>query len=299
MRRFARTGSLALAVLSALVLAACGGSGSSNETPDGGSAVLASAAETTRDAGSSKVAFTLTTELPPEVSEEPVTLTGEGVFDYANRTGQVSYDFWDLLATFGQTSSDPVEIRFLDNVIYMKFPLLSAFMPNAKEWIELDLEALGADAGIDLSQLEQLGQGDPSQALDYLRATGSVEEVGTEEIGGVETTHYQGSIMLDSVVEQVPAEQQEAVRKAIEKLKKQTGLTEIPVDVWVDGDGLLRRMSLTYTAKVPVGGETQDASSTVTMEFSDYGIEVDVEAPPADEVTSLAELMAQAGDSTS
>ena len=82
------------------------------------------------------------------------------------------------------------------------------------------------------------------QALDYLRATGSVEEVGTEEIGGVETTHYQGSIMLDSVVEQVPADQQEAVRKAIEKLKKQTGLTEIPVDVWVDGDGLLRRMSL-------------------------------------------------------
>ena len=37
----------------------------------------------------------------------------------------------------------------------------------------------------------------------------------------------------------------------------------------------------------------------MTMEFSDYGIEVDVEAPPADEVTSLAELMAQAGDSTS
>ncbi len=261
--------------------------GSSNETPDGGSAVLASAAETTRDAGSSKVAFTLTTELPPEVSEEPVTLTGEGVFDYANRTGQVSYDFSRPPGhRFGQTSSDPVEIRFLDNVFYMKFPLLSAFMPNAKEWIEFDLESLGAEAGIDLSQLEQLGQGDPSQALDYLRATGSVEEVGTEEIGGVETTHYQGSIMLDSVVEQVPAEQQEAVRKAIEKLKKQTGLTEIPVDVWVDGDGLLRRMSFTYTAKVPVGGETQDASSTVTMEFSDYGIEVDVEAPPADEVTT-------------
>ena len=81
----------------------------------------------------------------------------------------------DLLATFGQTSSDPVEIRFLDNVFYMKFPLLAAFIPNAKEWIEFDLES--RDAGIDLSQLEQLGQSDPSQALDYLRATGSVEEV--------------------------------------------------------------------------------------------------------------------------
>ena len=65
MRRFVRTDPLALAVLSALVLAACGGSGSSNETPDGGSAVLASAVEIDAERGSSKVAFTLTTELPP------------------------------------------------------------------------------------------------------------------------------------------------------------------------------------------------------------------------------------------
>ena len=58
-------------------------------------------------------------------------------------------------------------------------------------------------------------------------------------------------------------------------------------------------MSMTYTAKVPVEGETKDASSTVTMEFSDYGVEVDVQAPPADQVTSLAELTALSGAATS
>ena len=100
-------------------------------------------------------------------------------------------------------------MRFLGNVFYMKFPLLAAFLPGAKEWIEFDLESLGEDAGIDLSQLQQLGQSDPSQALDYLRATGQVEEVGTEQVDGVETTHYTGTIRLDAVAEQVPADQRE------------------------------------------------------------------------------------------
>ena len=201
---------------------------SASEAPDGGGAVLASAAEATREAGSSQVAFTLTTELPAEVAQDPVTFTGEGEFDYTSRSGRVAYDFSDLLATFGQTSSEPVEMRFLDNVFYMKFPLLSAFLPGAKEWIEFDLESLGEDAGIDLSQLQQLGQSDPSQALDYLRATGQVEEVGTEEVDGVETTHYTGTIRLDAVAEQVPADQRDAVREAIEKLKKQSGLDRDP-----------------------------------------------------------------------
>lgn len=300
MRRAAGRATALAALLAALLLAACGGGGiSASEAPDGGGAVLASAAEATREAGSSRVAFTLTTELPAEVAQDPVTFTGEGEFDYTSRSGRVTYDFSDLLATFGQTSSEPVEMRFLGNVFYMKFPLLAAFLPGAKEWIEFDLESLGEDAGIDLNQLQQLGQSDPSQALDYLRATGQVEEVGTEQVDGVETTHYTGTIRLDAVAEQVPADQRDAVREAIEKLKQQSGLAEIPVDVWVDGDDLVRKMSMTYTAKVPVEGETKDASSTVTMEFSDYGVEVDVQAPPADQVTSLAELTALSGAATS
>ena len=221
------------------MLAACGGGGgeSAPTTPDGGTAVLASAADQTRSAGSSKVSFTLVTELPKSIAEKPVTLTGGGEFDYANRTGSVTYDFSELFQSLGQNADDPVEMRFIGDVFYMKFPLITNFLPSAGPWLEFDLKTLSQEGGIDLSQLQQLGQSDPSQALDYLRATGSVETVGTEQVDGVETTHYKGTIQLDKVVEQVPADQQEQVRKAIEQLKKQTGLTEIPTDVWVDGDG--------------------------------------------------------------
>lgn len=288
--------------LVALVLAACGGGGGGEvaTTPDGGNAVLASAAEQTRSAGSSKVSFNLVTDLPKAISEKPVTFTGDGVFDYANRTGEVTYDFSELFKSLGQNSNDPVEMRFLPDVFYMKFPLITNFLPDAGPWLKFDLNTLSQEGGIDLSQLQQLGQSDPSQALDYLRATGSVETVGTEQLDGVETTHYKGTIELDKVADQVPAESQEQVRKAIDQLKKQTGLTEIPTDVWVDADGLVRKMTFTYTAKVPVPGEdTQDATSTVTMVFSDFGVDVNVEAPPADQVTDLAALTALAGGSSS
>ena len=71
-------------------------------------------------------------------------------------------------------------------------------------------------------------------------------------------------------------------------------MTEIPIDVWVDGDDLVRRMTLDYTAKVAGSGwTTKTRASTVTMEFYDYGAEVDVQPPPADEVTNLAELTAR------
>ena len=293
---------IALAALIALVLAACGGGGgeSASTTPDGGTAVLASAADQTRSAGSSKVAFTLVTDLPKAIAEKPLTFTGSGEFDYENRTGAVTYDFSELFQSLGQNADDPVEMRFIGDVFYMKFPLITNFLPTAGPWLEFDLKTLSQEGGIDLSQLQQLGQSDPSQALDYLRATGSVETVGTEEIDGVETTHFKGTIELDKVVEQVPAAQQEQVRKAIDQLKKQTGLTEIPTDVWVDGDGLVRKMTFAYTAKVPVSGsDPQDASTTITMEFSDFGVDVNVEAPPADQVTDLADLNALAGGTSS
>ena len=93
----------------------------------------------------------------------------------------------------------------------MKFPLLVGLPTGGpRSGSSSTSKALGdRSSGSTSGQLQQLGQGDPSQALDYLRATGEVEEVGTEQIDGVETTHYRGTIQLDAVAEQVPAEQRE------------------------------------------------------------------------------------------
>jgi hypothetical protein len=294
------------AAAAAAAFTACGGGSGEDAAPpattggESSAGVLASAASETASAGSSRIGFTFTTQLPPAVQDEPVAFTGEGIFDYENRKGQVTYDFSELFASLGlPDSQEPVEAIFDGAVMYLKFPLLSAFLPDAKPWIKLDPATLGENAGLDLSQLQQLGQSDPSQLLDYLKATSEgVEEVGVEQVDGVETTHYRGTIQLDKVADQVPPEQQEQVRAAIEKLVEQAGTTEIPVDVWVDGDGLVRKLELTYTASVQVpGSDPEEAESVVTMEFSDFGTAVEIEPPPADQVTDLAELT-QAGSSS-
>jgi hypothetical protein len=298
-----RVGPVLLTLLAALALAACGGGSDSDEGSDTTSAattttgpeesVLAAAASNAADSGSSKVSFSITTQIPQQ--EAPVTLTGEGEFDYETRQGRVTYDFSPLLGALGQdASSDPAEIIIDGNVFYMSWPLLSSLIPGGKPWIKFDLEALGQQEGIDLSQLGQVGQSDPSATLDYLRAAGSIEEVGTEEVRGVETTHYTGVVDLDKTVELAPEESREQVQEAIDLLKEQSGTSELPVEVWIDADGLPARLQY----EVSVSADGTDTRTIVALEFFDWGADVVIEPPPPDEVTDIAELTGTSGTST-
>jgi hypothetical protein len=283
-------------VLAVLALAACGGGSGGDASDDATTAaattapaenVLAAAASSAADSGSSRVAFTITTQIPQQ--EGPVTFTGEGEFDYATRRGRVTYDFSDLLGSLGQDAeTEPAEIILDGNVFYMNFPLLSGLVPGGKPWIKFDLEALGEEEGIDLSQLDQLGQSDPAATLDYLRAAGSIEEVGTEEIRGVETTHYTGVVDLRKTVELAPEAAREQIQQAIDQLVEQTGSGELPVDVWIDANGLPAKLQY----EVSVSADGSDTTTVIAMEFFDWGTEVVVEPPPADEVTDIAELAA-------
>jgi hypothetical protein len=285
-----------ISVLSALALAACGGgSGDDGEAVTTGSgsseSILAAAASNASGAGSSKVDFTVTMQIPQQ--EGPVTLSGEGAFDYESKQGRLTYDFGDLFAALGQTvpgADEPVEIVLDGNVFYMKFGLLSNLVPGVKPWIKFDLESLAAQEGLDLSQFQSINQGDPSQMLEYLRAAGSVEEVGTEEVRGVETTHYEGVIDLDRVAELAPADVRDQVRRSIDQLKEQSGLTELPVEVWIDGEGLPARIQYSFDGSMLAGGEGEGFTTIFTMELYDWGTDVSVEPPPASEVTDISEL---------
>jgi hypothetical protein len=298
---------LLVASLVALALAACGGGGDDADTQGGETAaatttaseesILASVASNAENAGSSKVAFTITTQIPQQ--EGPITLTGEGEFDYTGQQGTLTYDFSELLGTLGQQdAAEPAEIILDGNVFYMKFPLLSGLIPGGKPWIKFDLESLAGQQGIDLGQLQQVNQGDPSQTLDYLRAVGSVEEVGTEEIRGVETTHYRGVIELDKAVELAPEESREQMRQSIEQLKEQTGLSELPIEVWVAADGLPAKVQYSFSGSLTGTEGGDDISTIFAMELFDWGTDVAIEIPPENEITDISELAAVAGATT-
>ena len=294
-----RRRSLALALLAALAVAGCGGG------DDGGDGqatkekpardVVAAAAATTSAAGTSKIEFTAKIEPPPAVSEKTLEFGGAGAFDYESRRGRLSYDLSGLLEAAGQEAPNATaEIVFDGFVLYMKFPLLTQSLPGGKPWVKLDLEGLSKQRGFNVGQLSELTQSDPTQALDWLKATSAdVKEVGSEQVRGVEATHYRMSVDLEKVADQAPADQREQIRKAMRRMIEQTGTSTIPTEAWIDEDGRVRRQRFELGFAVPGGasGNEQKAKMTMTMDLYDFGTKVDAEPPPANQVTDLADVI--------
>lgn len=177
-------------------------------------------------------------------------------------------------------------------VFYMSFPALSQVLEGDKEWIKFDLEELGKAQGIDLSQFTQFGQADPSQALQYLRAvSGEVKDEGSEEVRGVSTTHYAARVDLRKFPDVLPEDQREAAKKAVDSLIDQLGgRSELPMEVWIDDQGLIRRQRFDFSFE-PQGAAK--FSFRYDIELYDFGVEVDVEPPPAENTADFTELLSQ------
>jgi hypothetical protein len=171
-------------------------------------------------------------------------------------------------------------------VIYLNLPVLAKVMPGGKPWIKVDLSAVGKQAGIDLSQFTQLGT-DPSQMVGWLRTvSGDVTTVGTEQIDGVDTTHYRANVDLSKYPDLVPSDQRAAVRKAIDQLTKTAHISSVPVHVWVDKGGLVRQVRAVLTETIQ--GQTMNV--VTTERFHDFGAPVDIQIPSSDQVTDISSM---------
>jgi hypothetical protein len=101
----------------------------------------------------------------------------------------------------------------------------------------------------------------PQRVLAMLRgASQDIRRLGDEVVRGVDTVRYR----LEVDCEQADLD---------------CDGTSAPVEVWVGEDGLVRRIAL------------QDRSGSGTIEFYDFGVEVGIEPPPADQVEDLGALL--------
>jgi hypothetical protein len=264
-----------------LVQTACAG----EETPQDR---LAKAAERTQGARSSRVTYAM--EITGAGAPETIEFGGQGLYDYQEARGHFTFDFSELGAAIGQAGGE-MEIIYDSLVVYMKYPAITDSLPNATPWISIDLEALGKSQGVDLGALYQLSGNDPTQYLTYLKgASENIETVGSEEVRGVPTTHYRAVVDLDAAAEAAPGEAAESVRTSIRQLEDQLGDDSLPIEVWIDDDGLPRRTRQEINLVGP-----PEIRQTVTMELYDFGLEVDVDVPPAEAVTDFQELLEGAG----
>jgi hypothetical protein len=298
---------LALAALSAVVLlAGCGGSAGTSVTSAEPISLeqLSQAAATSADASSGRFSFSLDMTVPG--TTEPFAFSGEGAFDASTNRAAMSIDFSSfakllggMFSGLGGTTADApdfgdaaawkIDALQDGDVVYMRFPVLSSELPAGKSWVRLDVGQALEGQGFDFSELQGMTGNDPRKMLDFLRAASDdIETVGTEELRGVRTTHYRATVTLADYDKLVPAEKREEFRSMLGEMIEQTGLDEIPVDVWLDELGLVRRFDMSVTATQPGTAESLDA--TMTFELFDYGKKVDVEPPPADEVVDAADI---------
>ncbi len=267
--------SAAIAALTlTLGLAACGGAAS----PD--LSGVARAAQKTEGAGTARFELTFETNGLSQTGGE-ASFTADGAVDYDRQLTRMTMDLSSFGGLLGGSDAggDLTFDAVLDGtVFYMRLPLLADVLGKGKPWLKMDLEKVAKLSGNDLGVL---GQSDPAQALAYLRAAGEFDELGKEDVRGVATTHYKGIIDPREALDQLSGSQQEQLEKQLDE----SGVGEIPAEAWIDGDGYLRRL----TVSLAVAGHTIAS----TTELFDFGEDVDIQIPDDDEVTDFSKLTAK------
>ncbi len=291
-----------LGVLVTVLLAGCGGGvGSPGASEPLTPERLMQSASASAGAKTARFSFDMEMTLPGV--DDPFSFTGEGAFDadagrgsmsidmssFAKLLGQAFAGFGGSSAALGDADKWKIEAVLDGLTVYMRFPLIAEKLPDGKTWVRLDVGEAAKAQGLDLDQLKQFTESDPRRSLDYLRAVaGKIAPVGSDEVRGEDATHYKATIDLLKYKQLVPASQREKLGSTFDQAVQQMGLRYVPVDLWVDGQGLVRKMTMTLTMQDPASA--QSAEMSMTFELYDYGEPVEIDIPDASDVADASTL---------
>ncbi len=240
------------------------------------SKVVLASVQTTAAAKSARVAMSIDTS-----GLAGFSLSGDGLVDFANGDSQLS------MRLGGQEASllpGGLEMRSVNHVVYVQLPGAT----GDPHWVEVDAGNLGSSS----ASVPGLGQSDPRQFLASLETiSDNVTNVGSEVVRGVETTHYRATLDLAKSLDKasIPPALRDAEKQFLGTIGK--GAPVMPVDVFIDADGYVRRISLgldlgSFGALLGGSGGTGPAfGMVVSIDLYDFGTPVNVQAPPADQVS--------------
>jgi hypothetical protein len=178
-------------------------------------------------------------------------------------TGQARFSDDGMEMEASSTGAQPMELILLDKAMYMK----SADLGTGDKWLKIDLSDPDSLFGM-------IGKAtDPEVMFKAMESPKKLELVGTEEVDGTPTNHYR--ITMDPT----------RYLEAMDFPAAMAGMMprELVTEMWVDGDNLPRKFA--QTIDVPGAGGGAATSSTTEGTYADFGTDVEIEAPPADEVT--------------
>ncbi|WP_405732802.1 hypothetical protein OG885_18745 [Streptomyces sp. NBC_00028] len=288
---------LAIATTTALTgLAACssgdsGGSGKDDRTSGSGKgttrvspiAALRSAEKSTDAADSARVESTT-------VMGSMMSMTADGALGWADGiTGTVTIEYTGgtLADNMRQLGTTSMEARYLPDAYYAKMGEEFAEQAGGKHWIRYDYDDLADLAGGSGAYLkDQMQNTTPNQSVKLLLASGDVKKVGEEKVRGENATHYSGTVDVADLAgknSSLTASQLADLKKQLD----QAGVTTETVDIWVNDQDLL--------VKKVEKGRMATGDLTQTAYYSDYGVKVSAEEPPAGDTEDFKKLLEKQG----
>ncbi|MFJ9034977.1 hypothetical protein ACIRF8_00075 [Streptomyces sp. NPDC102406] len=156
-----------------------------------------------------------------------VTVRGEGVYDYRKGLGELKVRLPQDAA--GAQEHRPITELLAPGALFMKNR--GAGVP-ADKWVRVETASLTD------GNLVTGGATDPLVAAELLRGAREVTYEGESDVAGVRTRHYKGVVDLGAAARAASA----GSRGAIAAAAKGFGKGPVPFDVYLDGDGLVRKL---------------------------------------------------------
>ena len=230
----------------------------------------------------------------PETMPDQANLAVLGGSDAASGRSEIEMHVTELLGMMGGGQGDMSEFEgatvraVIDSdTAYVNYGEMgSSYGIEADQWLQLGADQLAQSVG------SVSGPGGPSPTnpgsfTDLLRGVDADEDVsleGEEDVRGTATAHIIATANLAAAVSAAPAERQAGIEQQFGSL----GMEEIPVHVWLAGDGLPRRVEI--IAEPGQVSTLNGAGLTVVVEAFDYGEPVEVEVPSGDAVVDGTSL---------
>ena len=237
-------------------------------------------------------AGTLHEELKMSMSAagQSLAISGEADLDNEHKRAHMAMDLGML--------GGEMEILMDGGVMYMRSPM---FQDAGTDWVSMDPSKMDPAAA---AQFGGFGAGttDPSALVGLFAGVFDVKVSGEQELRGVPTTHYVGTIDLkkvlkgfaDVVGKDVDAATKKQLKAAVKQFESLGMEEKIPFEIWIDAGGLPRRERITMDFGKLVPG-AEEASLEMTVDFSDFGKPVDIQIPDPSEVTDMTGALGDAG----
>jgi hypothetical protein len=196
-----------------------------------------------------------------------VTIRGEGVYDFGRQLGRLKVRLpQDPAGTGGQR---PITELLAPGALFMKNR--GAGVP-ADKWVRVETRSLTD------GNLVTGGATDPFAAAEVLRGARSATYVGRAEVSGTRVRHYRGTADLGAAARKAS----DGNARALAAAAKGFATDQVPFDVYLDDDGLVRKVRHRFSF---VNGQHRDAVDvTSTTALYDFGAPARVRLPDDDDI---------------